>query len=1166
MTAGRPGGRRQRGGRLAARSRGVGGAGGDQLEQGEGVGLLGVLVLVHRVGAGDRDGHPPATAGAVERDERPPEQRPQLALPRQPQRVAVLHRVQRPLRRAVEPQPGAVRCRCTSTVMSLRTKTSSSMSRSATMKRSPRSGVQLTPASRSRRAVAMEIIAPVCAGGGRQPAPYAGMQRRGRLSGPAPPFENMPGRTNRWHTAEFFGGLGNDRDRHLPAAAARRLRVRRRPGAAALPRLTSACPTSTSRRCCRPCPAPCTGTTCSTTPGSRSDLGGEDGPAWRSPPPPASTASASSSTWCPTTWRCVAPESANAPLWDVLRAGPRRRPRALVRRRLGGRSAAGSACPVLWEHARRRPGRRATCALGEEHDGQPVLRYYDHVFPVALGTEGDDRRRRAASRAALPAGRLARRATTVLNYRRFFDVDALIAVRVEQPDVFEATHRVLLDLNHARHHRRASASTTPTGWPTPRATSTGCARPPGPARAIWVEKILEGDERLPDPGPATAPPGTTRHAGRPGRAGRPGHRAGPATDAWARGRRRARRWSASVDASKRQVVDRVARPGASSGWSAGPARRCPTHDPEPARARRSSSCWSPCEVYRAYVAPRRAAVDALARERLEDAVVGAVAARPDLEPELEQLVDLAHRSSGERTAAAGDFAVRLQQTWGPVMAKGIEDTAFYRWHRLVALNEVGGDPDLLDDATPERAARVGRGTSSSDWPLRHDHAVHARHQAQRGRPGPAARASPATPRAGQRCSRGVRATAADAPRRRPAHRAPALADAGRASADRRRAAARLPRQGDARGQAAHLLDRRRTRTTRRGCSALADRRRWRPATCTTSVAGAVDGTTPSGIRATVLGQKLLQLTLPGVPDTYQGCELVDLSLVDPDNRRAGGLRRAPRPGWPRLRRRRRRRATSTTRSCWSPAGAAAAPRAPRGFGDGGDYAAAARRPPSTRSARVRSAAARASAVLGDPRAARDAARTGCSAAAGATPRSTLPEGQWRDELTGGSCTAATPPAAPTCCADLPGGPAGVPVTTRRRLMREFEVWAPQAAERVELLLGDERRAADPRRRTAGGAAPRRPADGAPLRVQPRRRRPAPRPALAAAAGRPARPVGASSTRPRSPGPTRGWRGVDAARRGDLRAARRHVHRRGHARRGHRAARPPGRPRRRRSSS
>jgi (1->4)-alpha-D-glucan 1-alpha-D-glucosylmutase len=39
------------------------------------------------------------------------------------------------------------------------------------------------------------------------------------------------------------------------------------------------------------------------------------------------------------------------------------------------------------------------------------------------------------------------------------------------------------------------------------------------------------------------------------------------------------------------------------------------------------------------------------------------------------------------------------------------------------------------------------------------------------------------------------------------------------------------------------------------------------------------------VRAATLGQKLVQLTMPGVPDVYQGTELVDLSLVDPDNRR-----------------------------------------------------------------------------------------------------------------------------------------------------------------------------------------------------------------------------------------------------------------------------------------
>ena len=41
----------------------------------------------------------------------------------------------------------------------------------------------------------------------------------------------------------------------------------------------------------------------------------------------------------------------------------------------------------------------------------------------------------------------------------------------------------------------------------------------------------------------------------------------------------------------------------------------------------------------------------------------------------------------------GELATRVQQTSGMVMAKGVEDTAFYRWNRFVALNEVGGDPD-----------------------------------------------------------------------------------------------------------------------------------------------------------------------------------------------------------------------------------------------------------------------------------------------------------------------------------------------------------------------------------------------------------------------------------------------------------------------------------------
>ena len=167
-----------------------------------------------------------------------------------------------------------------------------------------------------------------------------------------------------------------------------------------------------------------------------------------------------------------------------------------------------------------------------------------------------------------------------------------------------------------------------------------------------------------------------------------------------------------------------------------PARPCPSRTPSGC-ARRIVELLVAGEVYRAYMHPDQR-LSPLARKRIEDAFVGAVAARLDLEPELELLMHLAH-VEGEQDPAAVDFAIRLQQTWGPVMAKGIEDTTFYRWHRLVALNEVGGDPAVLDSRQPGARCTSGPRAQQRDWPLRHDHAVHPRHQAQRGRAGPAAR-------------------------------------------------------------------------------------------------------------------------------------------------------------------------------------------------------------------------------------------------------------------------------------------------------------------------------------------------------------------------------------------------------------------------------------------
>ncbi len=55
-----------------------------------------------------------------------------------------------------------------------------------------------------------------------------------------------------------------------------------------------------------------------------------------------------------------------------------------------------------------------------------------------------------------------------------------------------------------------------------------------------------------------------------------------------------------------------------------------------------------------------------------------------------------------------DFVMRLQQLTGPVMAKGVEDTTFYRFVRLVALNEVGGDPTCFAISCDEFHALMSR--------------------------------------------------------------------------------------------------------------------------------------------------------------------------------------------------------------------------------------------------------------------------------------------------------------------------------------------------------------------------------------------------------------------------------------------------------------------------
>ena len=125
---------------------------------------------------------------------------------------------------------------------------------------------------------------------------------------------------------------------------------------------------------------------------------------------------------------------------------------------------------------------------------EPVLRYHDHVSRSAP----------APRTLPLPSWwtpqhyRLAywRVGDEELNYRRFFDVDTARRLRVEDPDVFAATHALLVALVARGQGRRAAHRPPRRPGRPARATCDGCRRPPSDAWVV-VEKILEGDEALP---------------------------------------------------------------------------------------------------------------------------------------------------------------------------------------------------------------------------------------------------------------------------------------------------------------------------------------------------------------------------------------------------------------------------------------------------------------------------------------------------------------------------------------------------------------------------------------------------------------------------------------------------------------------------------------------
>ena len=256
-------------------------------------------------------------------------------------------------------------------------------------------------------------------------------------------------------------------------------------------------------------------------------------------------------------------------------------------------------------------------------------------------------------------------------HRRFFDIGELGGICMEDPDVFETTHRLVLDLV-AEGLVDGLRIDHPDGLADPRGYLERL-RAEGVER-IWVEKIPEPGEGLRD----WPVQGTTGYDF--------------LNDAEA----------LFVDPAGEAVLTELAgeaRPWSEVAFEAKLEQAMTTFQPEVARLRRLldvpdlERVLASLPVYRTYVEPWSGRVDEEDRK--------ALAGLPEA---LRRVLLLEERGHDE-------FVTRFQQTTGPVMAKGVEDTAFYRYVRLLALNEVGGDPgrfglgvEAFHRANAERAA------------------------------------------------------------------------------------------------------------------------------------------------------------------------------------------------------------------------------------------------------------------------------------------------------------------------------------------------------------------------------------------------------------------------------------------------------------------------------
>ncbi|MFE6132430.1 malto-oligosyltrehalose synthase [Streptomyces sp. NPDC056437] len=559
----------------------------------------------------------------------------------------------------------------------------------------------------------------------------------------------------------------------------------------------------------------------------------------------------------------------NPALWEVLREGPLSpyAPWFDIDWEAGGGKVL---LPVL--------GGRVGDELGSLKVEGDVLHYGEQRFPL----------RESTSHLPLPELLAAqwyrlgwwRLARTELNYRRFFTISDLIGVRVEDPDVFGATHSKILELVRDGVVEGLRID-HPDGLADPEGYLRRLDEATGGACWTVVEKILTGDERLPAGWPVAGTTGYDALRRLDGLFTDPvgagelvtlyREFAGPAGD-------RGGYWEATVRRAAYRVVTHEL--AAETAALTRLAERVCDRDP----ALRDHAPWALRTAVRELLVrvpvyrPYRVGGDEVLTVKAAASAKGAFAV-PEEGTAVDVVRDLALGRLGDGPDHVA-FRARFAQTSSALRAKSVEDTAFYRYVPLISANEVGGDPGSPAVAPGDFHAYCER--LARDWPA--TGTVLTTHDTKR--------------------SSDVRARIAvlsECPDRWAAFVQQITEEAGRLEGGRApdphlawvawqtAVGFGFPYEGrlreallkSVREAALHTTWTEPDEAYERAVADFVEAGPEGPPLY--SVAQFARELDPF-VRANVLGSALLQLTMPGVPDLYQRTEGEFLALVDPDNR------------------------------------------------------------------------------------------------------------------------------------------------------------------------------------------------------------------------------------------------------------------------------------------